>query len=190
MKTATLGQIQKVLDIVAQVSRVQVQEALESGRLHKALTGEVQVVADDIIRVDRSVRLVYPDWVEGVVHPELDTVGPAEYVIDEGRSLYLHSKQKKGRWINGHELHKHLVDTETIKDCANLADLLEIQKKGIAFFRKHFQGKYVYAWRSVVRDAVGDLHVPYLCEIGGKVILRWHDLDDDWLQDSPALRVA
>src|ERR1700722_11534777 len=34
---------------------------------------------DTIVRVDRSVRPVYPDFVKTVMHPELEKVGPAEY---------------------------------------------------------------------------------------------------------------
>lgn len=149
-----------------------------------------QEVVDNIIRVDRSKKVVYPDWVKGVLHPELECTGPAEYVIDEGRSLYLHPKQKEGGWIMGSDLHKYLVDTKVIGNCAGYADLVEIQKKGIAFFRKHFKDKAVFGWKSVVRDAVGYLYVPYLYGDGDEVVQGWGVLGDGWDQSSPALRVA
>lgn len=189
MKTATLGQVRKILEMLENFSSDQVQDALASGRLHRAFAGEVEMVVNEIIRVDRSKKLVYPDWVEEVLHPELECTGPAEYSITPN-SLYLHPKQKEGGLIGGHDLHKHLVDTKAIGNCAGYADLVEIQKKGIAFFRKHFKGKFVYAWKSVVWSALGGLNVPCLYEDGDEVVQNWYVLGNVWNQDYPALRVA
>ena len=37
-----------------------------------------ELVLDTIIRVDRSIRPVYPDWMREVMHPELEAKGLAE----------------------------------------------------------------------------------------------------------------
>lgn len=36
----------------------------------------------------------------------------------------------------------------------------------------------------------GNLNVPYLVENGGKVVLNWNWLDNDWDANCPALRFA
>ena len=41
-----------------------------------------------------------------------------------------------------------------------------------------------------MRDQRGDLSVPYLYELGGRVVLLWRWLDYDWGGNDPALRLA
>lgn len=145
--------------------------------------------SDTIICVDRSVRPSYPDWVKTVMHPDLEPTGPAEYDITTVKQ-WLHDGQKDGKWIEGNKIHTHLKETDTLKTCLGLRDLEEIQKKGIVFFRKHFQSKAVFAWKSVVLSRVGDLLVPCLCEGGVEVVMFWSWLGNDWNDDDPALRFA
>lgn len=150
---------------------------------------EPEVVIDPIIRVDRSIRPSYPDWVKRVMHPELENTGPAEYDITK-TELWLHDGQKDGKWIEGNKIYTHLKDTGNLKNHCGPRDLEEIQKKGIAFFRKHFKGKVVFAWQGIVRDRNGDLYVPYLYGYGGKVVLVWSWLAYVWDGNGPGLRFA
>jgi len=143
----------------------------------------------DIIHVDRSVRPSYPDWMKEIVYPELENTGPAEYDISLVEQ-WLHEDQKKGKWIEGNKIHSHLKNNDTLKTCLGLRDLEEIQKKGAVFFRKYFQDKAVFAWKSVVRNRGGSLGVPFLYEDGGVVVMRWSWLDHGWYGSRPALRVA
>lgn len=144
---------------------------------------------DSIIRVNRSVRPSYPDWAKTVMHPELEPTGPAEYDIEKVEQ-WLHDGQKDGKWIEGNKIYAHLKETDTLKTCLGLRDLEEIQKKGIAFFRKYFQGKAVFGWKSVVRNRYGILFVPCLCEDDDEVVVRWSWLARGWDGRSPALRFA
>jgi hypothetical protein len=144
---------------------------------------------DPIIRVDRSIRPSYPDWAKTVMHPELESVGPAEYDITKVKQ-WLHDGQEDGKWIEGNRIYTHLKDTNTLKTCLGLRDLEEIQKKGITFFRTHFKGKAVFGWASVVRSRDGDLRVSCLYESGGEVVLNWLWLGDDWDSFYPGLRHA
>lgn len=41
-----------------------------------------------------------------------------------------------------------------------------------------------------VQNRDGNLNVPYLYENGGKVVLNWNWLDNDWNGNNPALRHA
>lgn len=149
---------------------------------------EPELVLDPIIRVDRSIRPSYPDWVKTVMHPELENTGPAEYDIT--KMQWLHEGQKDEKWIEGSKIYTHLKDTGDLKSHCGLRDLEEIQKKGIIFFRKHFAGKTVFGWSSVVQDLDGDLYVLYLYESDGKVVLNWSWLCHDWRSDNPGLRHA
>lgn len=145
---------------------------------------------DTIIRVDRSIRPVYPDWVKEVMHHELKAVGPAEYDLAKVE-LYLHDGQKNGSWMKGTKLYEHLKETDSLKNCLGLHDALEIQKKGIEVFRKLFGNKMVFCWKSVVRDHDGNLGVPYVYDVGDEVVVDWDWLDDVWLDNcDPAARFA
>ncbi len=150
---------------------------------------EPEVGIDPIIRVDRSVRPSYPDWVMTVMHPELENAGPSEYDVSKDEQ-WLHDDQKGGKWTTGNNIYVHLKETGDLKNHYTLRDLEEIQKKGIAFFRKYLAGKAVFAWGSVVRDRNGNLSVPYLCEGGGSVVLCWYWLGCGWRSFSPGLRHA
>ena len=152
-----------------------------------ALEPEVQI--DPIIRVDRSIRPTYPDWVKTVMHPELEPLGPAEYDISQVKQ-WLHDGQKDGEWIEGNNIYSHLKETDTLKICLGLRDLEEIQKKDVAFFRKHFGGKLVFGWSGVVRDRLRRLRVPCLDEGGDEVVLDWYWLGSYLGDDNPALRLA
>lgn len=146
-------------------------------------------VIGTIIRVDRLIRPVYPDWVQMVMHPELENTGPAEYDIGMVEQ-WLHPMQKQGKIVTGNKIYDHLKDNNLLNGCVGLADLQAIQAKGIDFFRKYFSGKWIYGWKSVVRRRDGHLDVPCLIGDGGKVVLYWSWLGRGWFSDEPALRLA
>lgn len=140
-----------------------------------------------IIRIDRSIPIFYPDWVEKPMHPELEATGPAEYNLGDVEQ-WLHEKQKTGV-AGGKEIYEYLKSADDLKNHHDLRDLLAIQKLGIEVFRKHFKGKAVFGWKSVVLSRnYGGLSVPYLIERGGEVVLCWIWLGYGWDARSPALR--
>lgn len=143
-------------------------------------------VLDFIVRVDRSVKPSYPDWMKKVMHPELELAGPAEYDLNTV-SQWLHDDQKNGS-VQGNTIYKHLQKGDALATCLNLQDGLAIQQKGIAVFRKLFAGKAVFLWGSVVRDRSGGLFVPCLYGGGGGVVVSWSWLGDSWYSSNPALR--
>ncbi len=151
------------------------------------LAPEPEIVIDPIIRVDRLIHpSSYPNWMEKIIHPELQNVGPPEYNITEIQQ-WLHSGQKNGGSIKGSQIYADLKETDDIKNHFVLRDLEEIKKKGIAFFRKYFAGKIVFAWGSVV-SFHGTLLIPCLCENGDSVIFVWRWLDLVWKSLDPGLR--
>jgi len=144
---------------------------------------------DTIIRVDRSVQPTWPDFVKEVLHPELQSVGPAEYDLSQVE-LYLHDGQKDGKSMKGAKLYEHLKETDSLKNCLGFQDALEIQKKGIATFRKFFGNKVVICWKSVVRGSDGYLGVPYVYGSGGEVVVSWDWIGSDFDVYLPAARLA
>ena len=42
-------------------------------------TPEPEIVIDSVVRMNRSIRPSYPDWMKEVMHPEPEAVGPSEY---------------------------------------------------------------------------------------------------------------
>ena len=145
-------------------------------------------VLDFIVRVDRSVKPNYPDWMKKLMHPELELAGPAEYDLSQVEE-WLHDDQKRGS-VEGNTIYEHLQKGDNFVTCLNLQDGLAIQAKGIAVFRKLFAGKAVFLWGSVVQNHFGSLRVPYLIENGGEVVVFWDWLDYSWRSDFPALRFS
>lgn len=146
-------------------------------------------ILDTIIRVDRSIRPVYPDWVKTVMHPELENTGPDEYDLATIEP-WLHDGQKNGKWIGGQDLYEHHKKYEMLASSLSLRDGEEIQKKGIVVFRKFFGGKAVFLWKSVVQDRDGNLDVPCLVGRGDEVVVLWYWLGLNWDGGYPALRFA
>lgn len=193
------------LDFLANQARpMSVQDVLRlfegnTARLSESLAGMFELLAADygtaskatstIIRIDRTIRPAYPDFVKDVLHPELELSGPAEFDLAKVEQ-WLHEGQKSGGVVRGEKIYEHLKEHNMLESCANLADLLAIQAKGVKTFRKHFAGKAVFAWKSVLRDRGGRLNVPCLFEGGQRVKLALLWLGSDWGGDGPAFRFA
>ena len=143
---------------------------------------------DTIIRVDRSVRPVYPEWVKKVMHPELEGTGPAEYDLAKVEQWF-HNEQKKGVVV-GDRIYEHLKRNNMLDSCLGLRDLEEIQKKGVTFFPNAVKSHVVFGWKSVVLGHGGNLNVPCLVALGSRVVLDWYWLTDDWTGNRPAHRFA
>lgn len=141
-----------------------------------------------IIRVDRTVKPTYPDFVKEVKHPELELAGPGEFDVRK-LDRWLHPKQVSG-YATGNEIYEKLIAEKLFEGCFNLADLGAIQARGSMFYRKHFAGLVLPAWASVVLDRFGGLSVPYLCEDGGTVLRHWFWLGSNFDSRGPALRRA
>lgn len=167
------------------------------GDIRFVLDGQAEIVVakekvslDTIIRVNRSVRPAYPDWVDKVMNPELESTGPAEYDLATAIFLWLHDRQKGGV-TTGKVVYDHLKKHGMLTSCLSLQDAEEIQKKGVAVFQKIFGNNIVYFWKSVVRSR-DDRHlaVPCLDVSGDEVVLDWHWLDNDWRDAHPAVCFA
>lgn len=126
---------------------------------------------DFIIRVDRSFKPSYPDWMKELVNPELEFAGPTEYDLSQVE-LWIHKKQRQGS-VEGRIIYEHLWKGGAIASCLNRQDGLAIQQKGIAVFRKFFGGKKIFLWGSVARGLDGLLNVPYLHDGGDWVVMDW-----------------
>ncbi len=168
------------------------------GDIRLVLDGQAEIVVvkkeevplDTIIRVDRSVRPAYPDWVEKAIHPELECTGPAEYDLATAVSLWFHDLQKGGV-TTGQVIYDYLKKHGLLASCGSLPDALEIQKKGVEVFRKIFGNNYAYFWKSVVRHrGDGSLCVPFLYVDGDRVVLYWSWLGYVWHGHELAVRFA
>jgi hypothetical protein len=179
--------INKVGSADGELWRKRFAEVLREGV--KPVTLSPEAPLDTLIRVDRSIRPVYPDWMKTVMQMDLELTSPVEY--DLGTiDTWLHDGQKNGRYMEGHKLYEYLKEKKMLESCLSLRDGEEIQKKGLAVFRKFFQGKAVFLWKSVVQDRSGHLYVPYFYEGVDGVVVDWFWLGNGWDDSNPALRFA
>jgi len=193
--------VQKAAEEVAAQERERQRQTAEAitaqERERQRQTAEAE---DSVVRVDRSMRVTYPDGPLRVAHPELEATGPDEFDV---RSLkqWLHPRQRES--VKGEIIYIYLDNTNTITDFLNLQDLVAIQSRGLKFFRRYFANKDVFAWKSVVmenRQRANDLAAPivangllapFLREYNNKVVLEWCDVTFcSFDTDRPSFRFA
>ena len=102
-----------------------------------------------IIRVNRKIRPVYPDWadqkwINSAEFMALEATGPAKFDASK-LEQWLHDDQKDGR-VTGDIIYEHHKKNDMLKDDLSLHDL---RRKALPF-PVHFQGKAVFGWKSVV----------------------------------------
>jgi hypothetical protein len=146
---------------------------------------------DTIIRVNLYVNPAYPKWMRSILKEDSEHSGPREYDISMVEEWYHPVQKQEGRQVKGVMINNSIVGDRTIEDHLGLADLLAIQAKGIAFFRKYFGGKAVFGWKSLVWwNDHNFLSVPYLVEDGDEVIVDRRESAEGWASCDPALRFA
>lgn len=153
-------------------------------------TFQSYLTKSDVICVPRPIeRSIFPSFVNREWLTDefmtLQRTGPSDYSLGSLQSS-LHPKQEQGV-ATGHEVYEHQKGLG-LEGCLGLADLLAIQQLGIAAFRRHFRGKAVFGWKSVVQYDDGALCVPDLLVCDGRVALNWRWLGIRWGVDYPALR--
>ena len=94
--------------------------------------------------------------------------------------LWLHPEQTRCV-VEGHVIHKHLIDTGMLADCVGLADLRAVKDLGSGFFPE-LVGKFVFGWKTISGHGVPCLH-----EANGKIWVLWRPLDKYWSLNDPAL---
>ncbi len=146
-----------------------------------------QPAPDFLIKVDRSKKPIYPDWVKRVLHPEFELYGPEEFNLQKDVSLCFHKDQKTGS-VTGDEVYNQLKKDDFLKDCLNLADFQTIEKTEAKVFRSLYGGKRVFGWKSVCEGTDHDLSVPYLTWFDDHVYLSWISLKSDFIDNYYLLR--
>ncbi len=144
----------------------------------------MQETLDFIVCVDRSIKPTYPKNREPHF-PKYELSGPTKYDLRE-LIQWQNDYQKYGQQITtGEDIY---LDGPDISDCTNLMDLIAIKEKGIAVFRAVFQGKIVFAWKSVVENDVDDVFVPLLWEQNEELVLGWRYIGRNFDHNCVALR--
>ncbi|MFA6908301.1 MAG: hypothetical protein WC289_00245 [Patescibacteria group bacterium] len=161
--------------------------ALGKGKVEAALKQEIPVKT--IVRVSRSIKPAYPDWMKKVMYPMLESTGRTDYDIAKDMLLWLHDEQQNGA-VAGLVINKYLQEHNLLESCGNLQDALAIKKLGAATFKRVFGKKSIYFWKSVVQRQGGCLFVPSLCVDHDTVMLDWRWLLYDLGGGQPAVRFA
>lgn len=204
MSSYSEGQTHQLVEALEQRGKFTADEITQLGQYKRLgdirllLNGQAEIVViqkeevplNTIIHINRSVRPVYPDWVDKAMNPELESTGPAEYDLATSVSLWFHDKQKRCV-TTGQAIYDYLKKHDMLTSCLSLQDAVEIQKKGVAVFRQVFGDNVVYFWKSVVQGrGPRGIYVPYLGVDGDGVVLDWYWLTSVWLGYEPAVRFA
>ena len=129
------------------------------------------------IRIDRSVRPNYPDWVAQVVHPELEDTGPKDFRDRKAFVNWIRGKHRAGL------LNDHITHLSHLRDCLNLQDGKELLKytgliPDLFTGDEDEWGECLYLWKSVVWDNRGNLQVP----IVHPDCIDWLPLEPHWVE--------
>lgn len=142
-----------------------------------------------LVKVDRSQKPIYPDFMKKVIHPEFELTRPNKFDLQNDVSILRHDTD---RYSNGRRIYDSLKENDLLllKNCLNLADLLAIQGKRIKVFRSLYEDITVFGWKSVIEGNYGKLFVPCLFELDDKIALEWRWIDYYWYRRSHALRFS
>ena len=103
--------------------------------------------------------------------------------IEAGQTeFWLHEEQSE--WVRGRRILIHLREMGLLSGCIGNSDLDAIKAQGLTFFREHFAGKAIPAWRDVGHQTV----VLCLVEYEEKLVQAEAPLDVYWGATIPALR--
>ena len=109
---------------------------------------------------------------DGAMMPSGDIIA----AVKEGRTeLWLHPEQKTVGYVNGRTILRSLTENGLLKACIDLEQAKAIRAEGISFWWKHFNEKFLPAWRSVEDDSVW-----YLSEYAVGVVLRRYWIDSQF----------
>lgn len=141
-----------------------------------------------IIRVDRSKRLEYPHLLKELVFPHRQKIGPIEFDLSVDVEHYVHPEQKRMGKVKGEVIFDYLSENNLFSSFFSLHDLEAIREKGLTFFQKYFNGKRIFAWKSVGKDEGGLLLVPGMYERDGVLIYECRYISEMWHENNVAPR--
>jgi hypothetical protein len=171
----------------------------QMGRAKKVPSRNIQTRQEDISLVLDAIRdgrpitigpiptsVVYPDWVEERLTPELEVTT----ICDPGEvELHFDPRQQSSSLPTGHEVYEyHKADGgEILKRSLSLGELQFYEQN-----RDKIPGEWlkkrirVYGWASVARSAHGSCYVPYLYCFVDRPYVDWYHLGFRWDADGPS----
>jgi hypothetical protein len=130
---------------------------------------------------------LFPKWVTSELVPERKTSDSALIRPSELERWHPPSGKKR-RMETGADVYRKIKKARLLACCLDLRELMQIERKGIRFYRKYFGRRAVFGWRSAVRDRLGFRYVPYLFEFGDGVYVHWYLFDFAWKATTVWLR--
>jgi len=148
-----------------------------TGNDHSFVGASIANQLDNIIRVDPANRPESFLRRDVMLYPELQDEGPNEYDINQIEEW--HYPESIGNQKSGQTIVDYLVARDDLGAQLGVEDLWAIQAKGIDFFRTHFAGKNIFAWKSAYNDG-RVISVPFLTEVSGQVVILYDHSANLW----------
>jgi len=111
-------------------------------------------VSPFVVTVDRSIMPVYPDWVDKLPHPELETMGPAKFDLTKDVNLWLHGSQQNGGVIAGKLIYEYLRDHSMLPTCLSLQEGRAFSIKALLFSVSFSEERRSFCGSQLCRSAV------------------------------------
>jgi hypothetical protein len=136
-----------------------------------SITDRKNILKSESVFLDHSFPSGYPEFAEFGIFPK-EKEGTTTGFNPDLMEQWFHGEYIKGR-ASGEMILAYLKYNYLLEDCIGLPELGGIYQKGAIFFSKHFEGKAVFAWQSILSMPRGR-YVPYLIQFGGPVVLCLH----------------
>jgi hypothetical protein len=133
----------------------------------------------------------YHKWFKEFLRPELVKTGLAKYNAAKLK-LWCFKPQKTGS-VRGFLIYNNLCVTGRLHQSVSYDDLIAIQEKGYSFFQKNYEGKSLFAWKSIAifKAEAGSgsetFVVPCLRANGVNLQIFWRSIDGEFNTASPAV---
>ncbi len=150
-----------------------------------SLAEKRKIVGDKNVTIDLSLSSKYSEFSKRGIYHELYK-GVREFNPKTLEQWFHEDFLSEG--ATGQIILDYFTVNGLFEDCLGFHELEGIQKKGLSFFREHFEGKAVFGWRAVLAFPNGDYRVPYLIEYLGEVVLCLYWVGALWHENFIALR--
>ena len=80
--------------------------------------------------------------------------------------------------MTGAQILSIIEEQHMLENCLSIDDLLQVNDKGLKYFRRYFVGELLIGWKSASALNDGTVSVPVLSEEDGRLALRHQNIDD------------
>jgi len=177
------GEIQDVTSVSAALNNAE--KKMEEPEPEETLEEKASPTSDEPEQVERTIIESAEPNDDNIIRIEQEVQAPHHAIHIEERRIYEYDINQLAVWqhpkqsrksIKCKTAYQFLKKNNLLEIQLDLADLEAIKRKGIDFFRRHFNGKKIWGWKSTSKEFSNYWMVPCLREVDGQLVINWYGL--------------